>query len=152
MLELNLPKYEHKLRSKEGKLQIFDPIRKKYVHLTPEEWVRQHILNLLNQELDYPASRTSVEGGLKYNGRQKRTDIIVYDELMQPNILVECKAPNVSINKKTIEQLAAYNKTCRAKLLITTNGLQTFAILTKGGGQYEMLSSIPTAKELKELG
>ena len=151
MLQLNLPDYEHQLKSIEGKLQIFDPIRKKYVHLTPEEWVRQHMLNLLNSHLSYPASRTSVEGGLKYNSRQKRTDVLIYDDQMNPLVLVECKAPSVRLGQSTLEQLATYNKSCQAPLLITSNGVQTFAMLCKPNVPAEMLTAIPTYTELSEL-
>lgn len=151
MLQLNLPAYDHKLKSVQGKLQIYDPIRKKYVHLTPEEWVRQHMLNLLNKELNYPASRTSVEGGLKYNQRAKRTDIIVYNDEMKPQLLVECKAPHISLNQKTIDQLATYNKLCRAALLVTTNGIQTYAMFCEENEQVKMLNEIPDHKKLIEM-
>jgi len=151
MLQLNLPSFEYTLRSKSGKLQIFDPIRKKYIHLTPEEWVRQHVINLLNNELKFPASRTSVEGGLKYNARQKRTDVVIYNDEMTPLVLVECKAPDVQLDQKTIEQLAIYNKSHQAALLITTNGVRTYAMMTDEDGQTTMLHKIPSYKELKEL-
>lgn len=148
MLQLNLPAYDHQLRSEGGKLQIFDPIRKKYIHLTPEEWVRQHMIHLLVHSLNYPASRTRIEGGLKYNTRQKRTDILIYDEAMKPQVLVECKAPQIRLNQSTIEQLATYNKELHAQLLITTNGMATYAIWTGRTDQAEMLKEIPSYQEL----
>lgn len=151
MLQLNLPEYKYKLKESGGKLQIFDPIRKKYIVLTPEEWVRQHIINLLNQHLAYPASRTKVEGGLKYNTRLKRSDILVYADDMAPLVLVECKAPDVPINQKVIEQLATYNSQLKAPLLISTNGMKTFAFLCKAKANTEMLSEIPTYNSLIEL-
>lgn len=151
MLQLNLPTYDHQIRSEAGKLQIFDPIRKKYIHLTPEEWVRQHLLNFLNQALNYPASRTKVEGGLTYNTRSKRSDILVYDDKMQPLLLAECKAPHVGLTQKTIEQLATYNRVYDASLLILSNGIQTLAYLVGQEGSSKMLKEIPTYNELLEL-
>lgn len=151
MLQLNLPAYAHQLRSEAGKLQIFDPIRKKYIHLTPEEWVRQHLLNLLTNELKYPASRTKVEGGLTYNLRAKRTDILIYDEHMKPLVLAECKAPHVELTERTIEQLALYNKVHQADLLILSNGIQTLAYLASGKAGTQMLQQIPTYNQLLEL-
>lgn len=151
MVQLNLPAYDHQLRSEGGKLQIFDPIRKKYIHLTPEEWVRQHMIHLLIHLLKYPASRTQIEGGLKYNTRQKRTDILIYDAEMKPQVLVECKAPHVALNQRTLEQLATYNKTLYAKLLITTNGLSTFALWIDSKGNAQMLKEIPSHQVLLEM-
>ena len=151
MLELNLPAYQYRLENRGGKLFIFDPIRKKFIQLTPEEWVRQHILNHLISNLGYPATRTKVESGLKYNELQKRSDILIYDSQLNPQVLVECKAPNVSLGQRVVEQIAAYNKICRAPLIIITNGLNTYAGICKIGGGIEMLREIPSYQELKEL-
>lgn len=151
MLQLNLPPYTYKLKENSGKLQIFDPIRKKYIVLTPEEWVRQHVINHLNTNLSYPATRTNVEGGLSYNKKLKRTDILVYSDEMLPLVLVECKAPDVSINQKVIDQLTVYNSQLKAPLLISTNGMQTFAILCKKGDKAQMLEQIPSYYDLKEM-
>lgn len=148
MLQLNLPSYEYRLRENFGKLQIFDSIRKKYIQLTPEEWVRQHILNLLNNHLNYPSALTKVESGLKYNSRQKRTDVMVYAQDLSPLVLVECKAPDVPINQKVIDQLSVYNVECKAPLLIISNGVQTFAMLCQNEGQTEMLKEIPPFEDL----
>lgn len=150
MHNLNLPAYEYQLKEINGKLAIFDSIRKKYVVLTPEEWVRQHIIHYLNDELKYPAARTNVEGGLRYNSRSKRTDVMIYDNAMQPLVLVECKAPSVKIDEKVVRQLATYNSQCNAKLLITTNGLVTFAVLCKEG-EHSMLQRIPDYAGLNEM-
>ena len=151
MLQLNLPSYEYKLKENSGKLQIFDPIRKKYIILTPEEWVRQHVIHLLNNVLGYPASRTNVEGGLSYNKKLKRTDILVYSDEMSPLVLVECKAPDVAINQKVIDQLTVYNSRLNTPLLISTNGMQTYAILCKKGDNAQMLQQIPTYQDLKQM-
>ena len=152
MLELNLPEYSYKLGETDGRLTIFDPVRKKFVVLTPEEWVRQHFINLLNNHLDFPRSLTSVETGIKYNSRIKRTDIMVLDEQLRPLVLVECKAPSVSINQSTVRQLAVYNKICQAKLLVVTNGMVTYACLCKPASeQFEPLTKIPAFKDLKVI-
>ena len=152
MLELNLPKYRYKLEQRGGKLAIFDPIRKKFIVLTPEEWVRQHFINLLNNHLGFPRSLTSVETGLKYNSLSKRSDIMVLDKNLNPLVLVECKAPSVAINESTVRQLAIYNKVCEARLLVVTNGMVTYACLCKKDSQqFETLDRIPTFEDLKAL-
>ena len=115
MLELNLPTYDYRLEERGSKLVIFDPIRKKFITLTPEEWVRQHFINLLTNHLGYPASRLNVEGGIKFNKLLKRVDLMILDESMKPQVLVECKAPSVSITQAAAAQLV-YNKVCDALL------------------------------------
>lgn len=152
MLELNLPKYEYRIEQRAGKLAIFDPIRKKFIVLTPEEWVRQHFLNFLNNHLNYPASLTSVETGHKYNSLTKRSDIMVRDNALNPLVLVECKAASVVINEATIRQLAVYNMECKAKLLILTNGLVTYACLCNSSdGAFETLNEIPDYHSLTAM-
>ena len=151
MLQLNLPAYQYRLENRGGKLLIFDPIRKKFIQLTPEEWVRQHILNHLIKNLGYPATRTKVESGLKYNELQKRSDILIYDGQLNAQVLVECKAPNVSLGQGVVEQIAAYNKICRAPLIIITNGLNTYAGICKAGVDLQMLKEIPPYEQLKEM-
>ncbi|WP_420385771.1 type I restriction enzyme HsdR N-terminal domain-containing protein [Roseivirga sp.] len=151
MLKLNLPTYQYRLENRGGKLFIFDPIRKKFIQLTPEEWVRQHILNHLIQNLGYPASRTRVESGLKYNELQKRSDILIYNQQLKPLVLVECKAPSVSLGEGVIEQIGAYNKICQAPLIVITNGVKTFAGICREGQSLEMLQQIPDYQLLKEM-
>lgn len=152
MLKLNLPTYQYRLENRGGKLFIFDPIRKKFIQLTPEEWVRQHILDHLINGLGYPASRTRVESGLKYNELQKRSDILIYDHQLKPLVLVECKAPDVALGNHVVEQISAYNKVCEAPLIVISNGIQTFAGLgRKGQKDFEMLNQIPSYEELKQM-
>ncbi|OEK05325.1 type I restriction enzyme HsdR N-terminal domain-containing protein [Roseivirga misakiensis] len=152
MLELNLPKYKYRIEQRDGKLAIFDPIRKKFIVLTPEEWVRQHFLNYLNEHLNYPTTLTSVESGLKYNTRSKRSDILIMDNSLKPLVLVECKAPSVAINQGTIRQLSVYNAVYNAKLLVVTNGMVTHAVLSsESSSSYEPLSQIPDYNHLKAL-
>jgi hypothetical protein len=126
MIPLNLPAYEYKLSKSEGKIWIFDILRKKHLVLTPEEWVRQHFINHIITTLEYPRSLIKIEGGLAYNQLQKRTDIVVFDRDGKPWMVIECKAPAVELNQNTLHQASTYNATLRAKYLVVTNGLQHF--------------------------
>ena len=126
MVQLNLPKYAYKIKNRENKLYIFDIIRKKYVVLTPEEWVRQHFVHYLITDKKYPKSIIAIEKQLKYNGLVKRTDILVFDKLGQPDIIVECKSPGIKISQDTFDQIARYNLKLNANFLVVTNGLQHY--------------------------
>jgi hypothetical protein len=123
MYKLNLPDFEYTLKKEEGKVWIFDVIRKKFIVLTPEEWVRQHFINYLTVVLKYPKSLIRVEGGLTYNQLQKRSDILVFDREGNPWMVVECKAPTLQLSDATLMQVSAYNHTVRAKYISITNGL-----------------------------
>ena len=126
MFELNLPKAEIKLENRNGKPAIWDHVRKKWLQLTPEEYVRQHFIYYLIHSLHYPASLISIERGLEVIRLARRTDIIVYDKLGMPFLLIECKAPQVPLSRLTMEQVAAYNLTTKAPYLAVTNGLQHY--------------------------
>lgn len=126
MIKLNLPTYSFKIKSKENKTLIFDKFRKKYVVLTPEEWVRQHFAYYLLEEKKYPFSLISVEKQLIINNLKKRSDILVFNALGTPEIIVECKAPSVKISQETFDQIARYNLKLNANYLIVTNGLKHF--------------------------
>lgn len=121
---LNLPSFEPLIREKEGqKEEIFDPVRKRYVALTPEEWVRQHVIYFLTVHLEYPGSLIAVEARLRYNRMQKRTDIVVYSRSGQPSLIVECKAPGVAIGEAVLQQAAMYNMPLQVQFVVLTNGL-----------------------------
>lgn len=126
MVQLNLPAYSYKIKESEGKTFIFDEIRKKWLVLTPEEWVRQHMLHYLHRHRQYPLALMSIERGTTYNRLQKRTDICVYSSAGAPLLLVECKAPHVPITAVTLQQAAVYNQTLKADYLLLTNGLEHF--------------------------
>ena len=126
MQPLNLPTYKFRIKSNENKLVIFDIIRKKYVVLTPEEWVRQHIVHYLIEEKKYPISLIAVEKKLTINGLTKRTDILVFNNKGLHEIIVECKAPKVKINQSSFDQIARYNLKLNANYLIVSNGLNHF--------------------------
>lgn len=126
MQKLNFPTCAFKLKSSENKTLIFDIVRKKYVIVTPEEWVRQHVIHFLLKEKNYPISLIAVEKQLKINKRVKRTDIIVYNKQGTPEILIECKAPSVKITQTTFDQIARYNLSANSNFLMVTNGLENY--------------------------
>jgi len=144
MQKLNLPDVELKIKSKENKLFIFDPFRKKDILLTPEEWVRQHFANYLVAYKNYPASLTVLERELILNNTKKRTDILIYNTQGTPEIIVECKAMNVKITQTTFDQIARYNLKLNANYLIVTNGLEHyFCKMDFKKQQYIFLEDIP---------
>lgn len=149
MQQLNLPSFPYKSKEIDGKTYIFDAIRKKYLVLTPEEWVRQHFINLLTTHYGYSKSLLRLEGGLKYNRLQKRTDIIIFDNLGQPYLLVECKAADVAINRAVIEQASRYNLTLKCPFVVVTNGISTFCFkVDVETGKYEQLNDLPKTNGL----
>ena len=123
MQELNLPKINIKSKLVDESIQIFDIVRKKYLLLTPEEWVRQHVVHYLIFHKKYPLGLMQIEKLIKYNSLKTRADILVLDTNSNPLILVECKAPSVSIDKDAFFQIAKYNSSLKAKYLFVTNGL-----------------------------
>lgn len=147
MEKLNLPEIQCNIRKKGGKTEIFDIIRKKFVALSPEEWVRQHFLHYLIEHLNYPKTLFKVEAGLTYNRLQKRSDILVYDRDMSPLLLVECKSYSYKLNQDTLNQIGVYNKTIGAKYLVITNGINHFCCAVGENGKYSFLSSIPDFDE-----
>ncbi len=126
LLPLQLPPYPFKISEQDGQFTLFDPIRKKTIIITPEEWVRQHFVQYLIQQKKYPKTLIKLEGGHKLNGMPKRSDIIVYNSTGEKILLVECKAPSVIIDQKVFEQVARYNMVHKVKLLAVSNGLQHY--------------------------
>lgn len=123
--KLNLPPLQARLQESDGKIWIFDGIRKKFVVLTPEEWVRQHFVNYLIGE-NYPKSLFKIEGGLTVNELKRRSDIQVYNRQGTVWMLVECKNPLININQATLEQVGNYNLSVQAKYIVVTNGMQHY--------------------------
>jgi len=149
---LNFPEVELKTKQEGVGLFVFDGIRKKWLVLTPEEWVRQHLVNYLVTHKSFPPSLISLEAGLKYNALSKRSDVLVYNKLGKPMLIIECKAPEVAITQKVIEQVSVYNKTIGAAYLCVSNGLKHYCwtfntILNK----FDFLQKIPHFKEIEEL-
>ena len=123
MQKLNFPDYTFRFKSKENKIQIFDPIRKKFFILQPEEWVRQHVMQYLIREKKCPVSLVNAEKELRINGLSKRYDVVVYRPDGRIFLMVECKAPKVPITQETFNQIARYNMALKAEYLMVTNGL-----------------------------
>ena len=126
MQQLNFPSYSFRYKNSENKVAIFDDIRKKFIILTPEEWVRQHTVQFLLQEKSYPKSYLNVEKLIKINDLSKRYDIVVFQPDGTIFLLVECKATEVKITQQTFDQIARYNLTLKAKYLMVTNGLNHY--------------------------
>lgn len=144
MLDLNLPKYDFKVKSEGGKKQIFDSVRKQFVVLTPEEWVRQHFIHFLHKVKGYPLTLMGVEYALQYNGMDKRADIICFKKDGKPSLLVECKSANVSITQKVFDQIARYNFNLKVPYLVVTNGLEHFCCeMNYEEKSYRFLEDIP---------
>jgi len=144
MYQLNLPTFDYKLKKADGKVWIFDVIRKKYIVLTPEEWVRQHFIHYLIHDFKYPRSLVKIEGGLTYNQLQKRSDITVFDREGKPWMIVECKSPTLNLSESTLQQAAVYNATLKAKYLTITNGMIYLCSSTDwDAGKTSLLETLP---------
>ena len=125
-VQLNLPPYPFKLSEQDGVIYVFDELRKKKLVLTPEEWVRQHFIQFLILYKKYPKTLFKLEGGLKLNSLQKRTDILIFNKEGKADILVECKATTVKIDQKVFDQAARYNMIHQVNYLLVTNGLEHY--------------------------
>jgi len=144
MLSLNFPSYHFRFKSSENKQQIFDIIRKKFVRLQPEEWVRQHVIHFLSVDKKYPTSLINVEKTLSLNGLKKRYDVVVFNTDGSIHILVECKSPNITISQIVFDQIARYNLKMQAEYLMVTNGLDHFYCKMKYDEEkYSFLRQIP---------
>lgn len=148
--ELNIPAYPFRIRQSGTLHEIWDEFRKKYVALTPEEWVRQHMLMYLVSELGYPAGRMAVEMTLQVHGASLRCDVLVYNKQLKPLMLIECKAPEVSITNDTLMQIARYNQTVGVNYLLVTNGMKHYCFHRKSHEPgFVSLQQIPAYAELK---
>lgn len=147
MQELNLPPYPFKTKVDKGKIQIFDAWRKRWIKLSPEEWVRQNFMRYLLEELEYPASALGVEVGLFVSGRRLRADALVYNKLGDRIVLLEFKAPSVPITESVFAQAADYNTHIGAQYVIVSNGLSHYCAQTMGA-KTRLLDYIPKYGEL----
>ncbi len=153
MQDLNLPPAGLKLREHNGKMQVFDFIRRRFVSLSREEWVRQHFIHYLIQKKEVPASLVAVEMQLKYNRLKKRSDIVIYGRNGSPLMVVECKAPEIPITQDVFHQVAMYNMTLKVPYLVVTNGLEHFACrIEHQKGSYSFLKEIPSFEEMEDRG
>ena len=147
-MQLNFPAYNFKVKTEENTNYVFDIVRKKFVALTPEEWVRQHLLHFLIQERGYPASLLSIERGLEMNGLRKRFDVLVFGKDAKPLLLVECKSPAITLDEATFMQAAVYNSNFGAKHLLITNGLNHVHCRYEAGNPPQISFIIPGFTEL----
>ncbi|MES2544356.1 MAG: type I restriction enzyme HsdR N-terminal domain-containing protein [Bacteroidota bacterium] len=144
MQQLNFPVYSFRFKNNENKVAIFDEIRKKFIILTPEEWVRQHVVQYLLAEKKFPKSLLNVEKLLKINDLKKRYDVVIFNSDGTIFLLVECKAPEVKISQATFDQIARYNMTMKAKYLMVTNGLNHyFCQMDFENEKYVFLKELP---------
>jgi len=144
MQKLNLPEYQLTIRTLGEKKEIFDKIRKKYVALTPEEWVRQNFIAYLIDEKNYPATLISVETEVKLFKVKKRTDILIFQNTGKPLMIVECKAAEVKIDQQVFDQIARYNMALKVNYLVVTNGLSHYCCyLDYEKNSYHFLENIP---------
>lgn len=151
MLQLNLPTYSFKIKEEKEKQFIFDKIRKKYVSLTPEEWVRQHFIEFLISEKEYPQSFIANEVSITYNGLKKRCDSLVYSKDGKIKLIVEFKAPHIHITQETFDQIAVYNMKLKVDFLIVSNGLEHFCCrIDYQNMKYDFLQEIPKYEEICE--
>ena len=150
METLNLPKTELKIAIKDDKQLVFDILRRKYVALTPEEWVRQHFVRFLIQEKSYPSECIGNEVSITLNGTKKRCDSVVYGKQAEPLMIIEYKAPNIDITQQVFEQISRYNIRLRVKWLIVSNGLQHYCCqIDYESGTYQFVEDIPTYNDIK---
>lgn len=126
MFSLNLPDFQVKIAVTDGKKMIFDPLRRKYVALTPEEWVRQHFVHFLIQHKGYPSGLLANEVQLILNGTRKRCDTVLYDRTRTPRMIIEYKAPTVPITRQVFDQITRYNIALKVDYLIVSNGLEHY--------------------------
>ncbi|MDO4160831.1 MAG: type I restriction enzyme HsdR N-terminal domain-containing protein [Prevotellaceae bacterium] len=126
MYRLNLPQYEIKITEINGHAAIFDILRRKYVNLTPEEWVRQHFIHFLIEHKDYPAALLANEVELQCGDKRLRCDSVLYGSDMKPKMIMEYKAPDVAITQKVFTQISAYNMLLHVDYLVVSNGLQHY--------------------------
>lgn len=146
MKELKLPPFKYNIKSENNQNFIFDVIRKKFLILTPEEWVRQHFIHFLINHNNYPKNLINCEQGLTYNGRSKRSDILVYDKIGKPFLLIECKAPEINLNQEVVNQVSVYNKKIKAPFLLITNGVKTICWKIENNS-FTQLKKIPDYPE-----
>jgi len=147
LANLNFPKFSFRFKNSENKLFIFDVIRKKFVVLQPEEWVRQHCVKFLIEEKNYPTSLINVEKELKVNDLRKRYDIVVFNPNGSIHIIVECKSHKIKIDQTTFDQIARYNLTLNASYLMVTNGINHYyCSMDLEEQRYKFLQDIPEYK------
>jgi hypothetical protein len=149
MIQLNLPQYDVKISEKDGKSFIYDPLRRKEVALTPEEWVRQHFVNFLITDRLFPKDLIANEVTINMNGASKRCDTVVYNRFLEPVVIVEYKEPDVKITEQVFDQIARYNSVLKVQYLIVSNGFTHYCCaMDYKDMSCRFLKEIPTYPEI----
>lgn len=149
-MKLALPAFEPKLKRENGNVYIFDALRKKYVVVTPEEWVRQHFINYLVAHRDYPRELLANEVTVNLNNTIKRCDTVVYNRFLEPLAIIEYKASHIELTKAVFEQILRYNMVLHVKYLMISNGIRHICCkIDYDGARYEFLPEIPRYRELE---
>ena len=144
MISLNLPSFDIKIRREGNRAVVLDPLRRRWVALTPEEWVRQHFVNLLVSEKHYPATLVANEVQLSVGAEALRADTVVYDRTLRPRMIVEYKAPTVAITQKVFDQISVYNLLLRVDYLAVSNGRQHYVCrMDYNNEKYSFLEDLP---------
>ncbi len=144
MISLNLPSFDIKIRREGNRAVVLDPLRRRWVALTPEEWVRQHFVNLLVSEKHYPATLVANEVQLSVGEKVMRADTVVYDRTLRPRMIVEYKAPTVAITQKVFDQISVYNLLLRVDYLAVSNGRQHYVCrMDYDNEKYSFLEGLP---------
>ena len=150
MQQLNLPPYKFRIKKVDEKLQIFDSQRKKYISLTPEEWVRQNFIRYLIEDKHYPAAYLAIEKQISMNGMKKRCDALLYNSDANPIMIIEFKAPGIQITQQTFDQAAVYNSKLQVDFLMISNGLNHYCCkVNTVESNYSFFLEIPTYEELQ---
>jgi hypothetical protein len=148
-MEINLPPYEIKLRKQNGRRQIFDFLRRRYVSLTPEEWVRQHFVHFLIEQKGYPKGLLANEVEQKIGDKKLRCDTLLYNKELRPRMIIEYKAPEIAITQRVFNQITVYNFLLHVDYLIVSNGRQHYCCrMDYEKGEYTFLQDIPHYTEL----
>lgn len=151
MKELNLPQYSFRFRETDGKEMILDPIRRKFVKLTPEEWVRQNFIRYLIDAGKYPPGLIGVEVMSDYNKLRKRVDVLIHDRNGKPVLIVECKSWDIKLDEKVFDQIVCYNMGFRVPYIVVTNGIDHYACrIDAEWTKYEFLMAIPLYEDLQK--
>jgi predicted type IV restriction endonuclease len=148
MFHLNLPPVDLRIKKQGVKEYVFDPLRKQYVRLTPEEWVRQHFIHYLIGQKNYPESLLANEVCIELGNLKRRCDTVLYDNFLQAQMIIEYKAPSVNISQAIFNQVARYNMSLRVSWLIVSNGMQHYCCHINENGEPVFLKEIPDYREL----
>ena len=149
MIQLTLPPYQIRVKETHGRKQIFDILRRKYVALTPEEWVRQHFIHYLVEHKNYPSSLLANEVPLQIGEKRMRADSVLYDNQLHPRMIIEYKAPNITLTQKVFDQITVYNLLFHVDYLIVSNGMTTYICKMDYEKQtYKFLEAIPNYENI----